>query len=141
MPAQWPPSGRLPRRVSLDTLLTLHSWVRWLVLLGLVAGVGLGISRHLAGGGWEPGRFSAAVIALDVEVLIGIVLYLGNEGWDQGTFIAIVHPSLVLLALAVAHVGLGYAKRNAGGEPNKVVAYAFFVSVVLVVAAVPWDRL
>ncbi len=125
----------------METLVDIHSWVRWLVLLGLVAGTGLALSRHLKREGWESGYFSAAVIALDVQVLIGIVLYLGNNGWDEGTFVAVFHPIFMLAALVAAHVALRYARTHPGGEPNKAMGYGLFVSVVLVVAGVPWDRL
>lgn len=125
----------------MDTLVTIHSWVRWLVLLALVASVGLGISRHLKSAAWEPGVYSAAVITLDVQVLIGFIVFFGNSGWDQGTFIGMIHPLFMLLALAVAHVGLRYARSHEEASPDRTVAFSSFVALVLVVAAVPWDRL
>ena len=110
-------------------------------MLGLVAGVGLGISRHLKGDPWAPGTFSAAVIAFDIQVLLGVILYLGNEGWEEGVFIAVFHPIFMVAALAVAHVGISFARRREAEDPNRIIGYAFFVSVVLVIAGVPWDRL
>ena len=125
----------------METIVDIHSWIRWLVMLGLVAGVGLGISRHLKGDPWAPGTFSAAVIAFDIQVLLGVILYLGNEGWEEGVFIAVFHPIFMVAALAVAHVGISFARRREAEDPNRIIGYAFFVSVVLVIAGVPWDRL
>ena len=126
----------------METFVTMHSWVRWLVLLGLVAAVGLGISRHLEGvGRWEPAYYRAAVIALDFQVLLGFILYVGNEGHDQGTFIAVFHPMFMLLALASAHLGLRFARTHQDAAPDRVIGYSYFVSVVLIVAGIPWDRL
>lgn len=125
----------------MDTLVDMHDGIRWLVLLGLVSGVGLGISRHTKADPWQPGYFSATVVAFDIQILIGITLYFGNEGWDQGTFIAVFHPIFMFAALGVAHGGMVYARRHVDAEPNKVIGYAFFVALALVIAGVPWFRL
>lgn len=126
----------------MDVFVTMHSWVRWLLLLGLVAAVGLGISRHLKGEvPWEPGYYRATVMALDFQVLLGLIIYFGNEGWDQGTFIAVIHPIVMLLAIAVAHIGLRYASTHLDDGPDRIIGYSYFVSTVLVIAAVPWDRI
>lgn len=125
----------------MDTLVDIHDWVRWIVLLGLVSGVGLGISRHTKAEEWQPGYFTATVAAFDIQVLIGIILYFGNEGWDQGTFISVFHPIFMFAALGVSHGGMVYARRQVAEEPNKIIGYAFFVALVLVIAGVPWQRL
>lgn len=126
----------------MDVFITLHSWVRWLVLLGLVATVGIGISRHLRGDAeWEPGYYRATVMALDFQLLLGVILYVGNEGWDQGTFISIIHPAVMVLAIAVAHLGLRYASTNPDQTPDRVIGYSYFISTVLVVVAIPWERI
>lgn len=124
-----------------DTLVDIHDWIRWIVLLGLVSGVGLGISRHSKAEPWQPGYFRATVAAFDIQILIGIILYFGNEGWDQGIFIAVFHPIFMFAALGVSHSGIVYARRKADEEPNKVMGYAFFVALALVIAGVPWQRL
>ncbi len=72
---------------------------------------------------------------------LGIILYVGNEGYDQGTFIAVIHPLFMVLALATAHAGLRYADRHRDQAPDRVVGFSFFVSVVLVIAGIPWERL
>ena len=126
----------------METFVTMHSWVRWLVLLGLVATVGLALSRHLSGNReYEPTYYRATVMALDFQVLLGIILYFGNRGWDQSSFIAVIHPVIMLLALAVAHVGLRYAKTHVDQAPDRVIGYSFFVTTVLVIAGIPWDRI
>ena len=125
----------------METFVTMHSWVRWLVLLGLVASVGLALSRHLRGDAeWEPTYYRVAVMALDFQILLGVILYFGNEGYDQGTFISVIHPVIMLLALGVAHVGLRYARTHVDETPDRVIGYSYFVAVVLVVAGIPWER-
>ena len=124
------------------TFVTMHLWTGWIVLLGLVSGIGLGISRHLKGEpNWEPGYYRAAAFALDFQVLLGVILYFGKDGYDQGTFIAVFHPLLMLLAVAVAHLGLRYASAHLDESPDRIVGYAYFVSLVLVIAAIPWERI
>ena len=125
----------------METFVTMHSWVRWLVLLGLVASVGISLSRHLKGDQeWEPTYYRVAVMALDFQILLGVIVYFGNQGWDQGTFLAVIHPMVMLLALAVAHVGLWYAKNHLDDGPDRIIGYSYFVAVVLIIAGIPWER-
>jgi hypothetical protein len=104
------------------SILIAHSWVRWaVVFLGLwvllraYAGVG---SRRA----WTPtddaaGRWFS--VSLDIEFLLGLALYawlspittqafsdLGGAMQDATLrFWAVVHPLLMVVAIALAHIG------------------------------------
>ena len=125
----------------MDTIIDIHSWVRWLVILALVGGAGIGFVRNSRGEPWQEGFFSLAVIVVDVQVLLGIIIWVFNSGWDAGFFFAVIHPLFMLAAVAVAHIGLVRARKGNNPRSNLIVAWSFVISLVLVVMAVPWDRL
>ena len=125
----------------MDIIIDIHSWLRWLVLLALIGGAGIGFVRNSRGEPWQEGFFSLAVIVIDVQVLLGIIIWVFNSGWDQGFFFAVLHPLMMMAAVAVAHIGLVRARKRNDTRSNLIVAYAFVISFVFVVMAVPWDRL
>ena len=125
----------------MDIIIDIHSWVRWLVLLALVGGAGIGFVRNSRGEPWQEGFFSLAVIVVDVQVLLGIIIWIFDSGWEAGFFFAVLHPLLMLGALAIAHIGLVRARKLNESRSNLIIAWSFLASLVLVVVAVPWDRL
>jgi hypothetical protein len=81
------------------------------------------------------------VIVVDVQVLLGIIIWLFDSGWDQGFFFAVLHPLMMLAALGIAHMGLVRARKMNEPRSNLIVAWSFLGSLVLVIGAIPWDRL
>ena len=80
----------------MDIIIDIHSWVRWLVILALVGGAGIGFFRNSRGEPWQEGFFSLAVIVVDVQVLLGIIIWVFNSGWEAGFFFAVLHPLMML---------------------------------------------
>jgi hypothetical protein len=126
----------------MEFLVTLHDLWRWVVLLAaVVALVG-------ALGGWL-GALSPALaarragtfytVALDVQVLLGLVLWIGGAWWTRpGTFFRFEHPTIMLLALVVAHGGAVLARRaKAPAAAARTVALATALSLVLVIVGIP----
>ena len=137
--------GRSTTEARLDTLVTIHSLVRWLVLLALVGGVvvAFGAARR-PGEAFANPVFSGVAISVDVQVVIGLILYIFNEGWDQGAFIAYIHPIAMVLALGVAHVAIARGRRTSShnhAAGNRIVGVGLVVSLLLIMAAIPWERL
>ena len=112
-----------------------------MVLLALLAGAVVGIYRARTGAAWESGLFQIGVIALDVQVLIGIVIWIVDDAWSETFFYKIIHPGVMLVALAVAHVGLVLAKRRDDDRSNMLTGGSFILALVMITAAIPWDRL
>ena len=125
----------------MDVLVTVHSWVRWLVLLALLAGTILGIYRYRARAAFEPSLFQLAVMTVDIQVAIGIVIWIVDDGWSETFFFKVLHPAFMLVALAVAHIGLAVAKRRNDARSNLVAGGASLVALLLIVMGIPWDRL
>ncbi|MEA2001522.1 MAG: hypothetical protein U9N84_06510 [Actinomycetota bacterium] len=125
----------------METLVTVHSWVRWLVLVALLAGVVIGLDRYRRRAVWKSGLFQIGVMTIDVQVSIGIVIWIYDDTWSETFFFKVVHPSFMLAALVVAHLGLALAKRRADVRSNLVSGGSFVVTLALIIGAIPWDRL
>jgi hypothetical protein len=136
--------------------LTVHSWLRWVVLfLGLAAIVraaaGLGGGRRFDETDTKLGRYFA--IGLDVQIVLGLVLYGVLSPITQSAFAhmgdsmknpilrfwAVEHIVMMLVALALAHVGVSRVRKAATDAAKHRVALIFFVlALVMVFAAIPW---
>jgi hypothetical protein len=137
-----------------DIVLTLHSLLRWVVILfGLwaVATAAAAASRR----SWTPGEARPGLLfttGLDVQLLVGIVLYLGlspitraglqdfGAAMQTGSlrFWAVEHPALMLLAVTFAHVGRS-ATRYAGSDKAGARARLWFgLALLALLLATPW---
>lgn len=125
----------------METLVTVHSWTRWLVLLALVAGIVFGLVRYLSKTEWDPRLFQLAVMVVDIQVAIGIVIWIFDDGWSETFFFKVLHPVFMLLALGIAHMGFAVAKKRNEVRSWLIVAGSFLASLVLIMGAIPWDRL
>ena len=125
----------------MQTLVTVHSWVRWLVLGALIAGVVVGALRYRSKANWQESIFQLGVMTVDIQVAIGIVVWIERKGWNYSFFFKILHPAFMLLALAIAHLGLALAKRRKDARSYLLVSGSFLISLLLIIAAIPWDRL
>jgi hypothetical protein len=124
-------------------LLLLHSLLRWVVIFnGAYAVVGASRGRARSAGRWF-------AIALDVQVLVGLLLYwvspitssaLANMGAAMQNrvvrFWAVEHGFTMLVALALAHIGLARAKKGKGGA-----ALMFLLALIAVLIGIPWPAL
>ncbi|MCU0622621.1 MAG: hypothetical protein MUF53_02020 [Gemmatimonadaceae bacterium] len=135
-------------------VLTLHSLVRWLVV-GLAA---LGIARGLAGKDtpWSAADETARrwlPHAFTLQLLLGLALYgglspstklaMGNMGAAMKDpalrFWAVEHLTVMILALALAHIGGARTRRAADVAAKRRTMLTFFgLATVLVLWAIPW---
>ena len=136
--------------------LTLHSWIRWFVLLmGLVA-----VLRALAGWfgrrRWEAADDQAGLlftISMDVQMLVGLLLYFVLSPFttvalrSMGTamrepalrFWAVEHVTLMLIALVLAHVGRVRVRGVSDPRTKHFRAMLFFgLALIAVLMAIPW---
>jgi hypothetical protein len=125
-----------------DTLLTLHSIVRWFVLLSAVLVlVGLIIARNR--GGWTDlaQKASLAYVAtITVQFVLGVALWISEERWSGGgVFRSWIHPVVMIAAVGLAHAGLSRVRKTDDPEAKNKVASIFFASsFLLVVVFIPW---
>jgi hypothetical protein len=118
-------------------MVTLHSLLRWLVLLSAVlalAGYGRAQARS---------RFddlatrlgTVYTITLSVQFLVGVVLWLVERRWElDNVFLSIIHPVIMIVAISIASAGTARARRTSSAVPGLV---AVALSLVLIVLAIP----
>lgn len=141
------------------TLLLLHSWTRWLVLIfGLIA-----FLRALSGWlgrkpytGADNGMGAAFVGSMHLQLLLGLILYFvspfGASAFETakaagtsvmkdaaGRFFAVEHLALMLVAVICAQVGRSTSKKTLDAVlKHKKAAIWFGVALLLVLLMIPW---
>jgi len=125
-----------------DTLVTIHSIWRWLVLVGLVVAVVYGFTRSADAAPLDKSTarpFTFALVMLDVQVLIGLLVWFAVGGWDLNVFLAWIHPIGMLGALGVGHALVGRAIRSGGSRGYRGAAVGVLAALVIVSALIPTD--
>jgi hypothetical protein len=137
-----------------STILTVHSWLRWAVLLfGLFA-----VARSLttAGRPWTPAHVRAGMlftISLDLQLLLGALLYFVLSPFTEEAlkdfgaamrvsglrFWAVEHTFGMLSALVLAHVGRVRIRKASSDQKRHRLAVIFFgLSLLAIAASIPW---
>lgn len=138
-----------------DVVLTMHSLLRWGVLLaGLVVfGRTLFLRRGQPWSAGDAGALRAFVGLFDAQVLLGLVMYFGTSvlgvrmlahaaiAMKDHTlrFFAVEHIIGMLAAAAVLHVG-SLRLRRLGEAPERQTKTAVLVGVAFVIVffSIPW---
>lgn len=138
--------------------LHLHSVIRWVVLiLAVIVTIKsmMGMFGNPAYGKLD-NIFSAAYVGLmDLMFLIGLILYVFLSPITQSAFNdfgaamsnasirfwAVEHITVMILAIALAHIGRSKAKKTADVKKKyKFQAIFFGISFLLMLVGIPWDR-
>jgi len=135
-----------------NLLLIIHSWLRW---VAIAAGVGAtaaatGASQS-SSGGQRAGLFF--MIALDLQMLIGLLLYVffspntaaifqnfGGAMRDPvARFWAVEHITMMIIAVALAHVGRVLARKAKTPRAARIrLLICFGLATLLMIAGTPW---
>ena len=137
------------------TLLLIHSWSRWLVLVfGLLAlyraYVGWTGRRPFTGA--DNGMGASFVGSMHLQVLIGLGLYFGLSPWGLNAmkqagamkdptarFFGMEHVAVMLLAAVLAQVGRSLSKKAADDTLKHKKAFTYFgIALLLVLLMIPW---
>lgn len=139
----------------LIVLRALHNLNRWFVLIAAVWALVVLYRGLFSRAAWgpQPLRVSRMFVGLmDLQFLLGLILYvLGpyagtlfssfRDAMGQAVlrFFALEHPLQMLIAIIVAHVGLGLAKKATTDRAKyKRAAIAFTIALVIMLAGIPW---
>lgn len=135
-----------------DTLLLLHSWTRWIVLLLLVLVVITALTKRAR---WSSGNDRLTLfltIATDIQLLLGLLLYfvatphfsrlLHSGGAIMGDRIArywaVEHQFGMLLAIVLIHIGRAKSKRAEAARKGRVALTFFGLALLFVLLSMPW---
>jgi hypothetical protein len=107
--ACWSPAGR----TVITVLTTVHQLLGYVVaMVVLTAGV-VGVVQAREARAFVPRVYVIATVVLDLHVLGGLVLYtLGGYWGHESLLVRFVHPTMAVLALVAAHVGLKRSRRQ-----------------------------
>jgi len=140
-------------------ILVLHSIVRWLVIIFALLAIGRAFAGWFGRKAWgsiDDRLGMVYTMTFDLQVLAGILLYfflsplttqaLRNFGAAMGNniarFFTVEHLVLMLIAVGVAHVGRSLSKKPTDDRGKfKRAAIFYTISILLVLAAVPWPFL
>ncbi len=138
-----------------DTVLMLHSWLRWIALIaGVTATVAAMRDRTGTPGTGRADRWGLALmISLDVQMLLGLLLYfvvsptMAEIRADFGAamkdpaarFWAVEHITMMVGAVIVTHVGRVLARKTSGDDARRMKLFVCFgIATVLMFLAIPW---
>lgn len=142
-----------------SSLLFIHSWARWIVLLGglaLMSKMYLGWAKKSKWGGYENGLIWAFSQLLGYQVLFGLGLYLGGSpytkylishthealGSSLFSFWSIRHPLTMVLALITFQAGKHFSQKYANHQDrHRCFAITMSVTMLIVLTAIPWPTL
>ena len=136
------------------TVLTLHSWIRW---IALVAGVGVTLAAlrgKVQGESSIADRWAmVAMMALDIQMLVGLILYLGlspnmqeilnhfGESMRRADtrFWAVEHITAMIGAVALSHVGRVLARKaKVPASKRSRLLVTFGLATLLMLVGMPW---
>jgi hypothetical protein len=139
-----------------STILLLHSWLRWVVLLTGLLAVVRGIGGWRGHRAWTLPDERAGLwftMSLDLQMLIGLLLYFalspitGAALHDFGEamrnpalrFWAVEHVFGMVVGIALAHIGrTRIHKTGNDGRRHKLAAIFFTLALVAILASIPW---
>jgi hypothetical protein len=139
-------------------VLTLHSLLRWVVLLAGIAAVILALRGWFGQRPWRPLDNRVGLIytiSLDLQVVLGFLLYfvlspITTEAFaDFGAAMAdaelrfwlLEHLFWMVVALALVHVGRVLVKRTPVDLARHKRASIFFsLAFLAILLAIPWTR-
>ena len=136
------------------TVLTIHSWLRWLALIAAVGATFAAVRGKVQGTDSLADRWGLfAMMAVDIQMLLGLILYLvvspnmqeirahfGEAMKNaQLRFWAVEHISAMFAALVLIHLGRVLA-RNARTPVAKRtrLLICFGLATVLMILGTPW---
>ncbi|MEL6561244.1 MAG: hypothetical protein AAFQ94_23855 [Bacteroidota bacterium] len=142
-----------------DIFLSIHSWLRWIILLVSV----VVIIKSLAGlfGGGEYKKLDNILAAsfvgtMHLQLLIGLVLYIflspittsafQNMSEAMNTpeirYWAVEHITVMILAVVAAQAGRSISKKSDDSIVKFRFQSIFFgISLFLMLTRIPWDRI
>ncbi len=139
--------------------LTAHSYLRWIVLILALVAVFKALGGWLGNRRWEASDQKIGgffVGALDLQFMVGVILFaflspiteaaFQDFGAAMGNritrFFTTEHTLLMLVSVVMAHVGRARSRRIEDPvKRHKTVAIFFGLSLILMLAGIPWSFL
>ncbi|HAS43294.1 MAG TPA: hypothetical protein DCS93_22630 [Microscillaceae bacterium] len=138
-----------------NTLLFIHSWIRWIILVMAVIVIFKSLTGWLGKKGYTKGdnALSASFVGfMHLQLLLGLILYfvspyamkaIQSMGMSAvmknpvNRFWAIEHITLMIFAVVLAQVGRSRAKKMSDTVRKHKTSFIFFtIAIILILASV-----
>lgn len=142
-----------------NTLLFIHSWLRWIILALAVVVLVKSLMGWLNKGNYTKGdnALSASFVGfMHLQLLLGLVLYfvyspittnaMKNMGAAMKTpavrYWAVEHIMMMILAVVIAQIGRSRAKKIQDAVRKHKVSFIFFaIAILLILSRIPFGTL
>ncbi len=142
-----------------SSLLFIHSWLRWVVLILAIVVIFKSFSGWFAQKQFTKGDNQTSVFFIafmHTQLVLGLLLYfvyspLGSAAFEGGMgavmkngairYWAVEHITTMILAVVVAQVGRSISKKAATAvKKHRALAIYTFLALVLMLSRIPWDQ-
>ena len=137
-------------------LLTIHSWLRWLVLASLLYTLFRSCQGFVRGrtfSFFDEASRNTTVMIVQTQFLVGLALYVfspmvryffqnfGTAVHERDArFFGMEHITMMFIAVAVISAGsLKSRKQKTDREKFKVIAVWFGVTLLIIFLSIPWE--
>lgn len=142
-----------------DITLVIHSYLRWAIVIFGVLAVAKAIGGWLGKKPWSASDDKLGMIfvsCLDLQLLTGLVLFLffspitdtmfqapGAAMGNRVTrFFSVEHTAIMVIGLALAHIGRARARRATDPvAKHRTTAIFLGLGLLIILAGVPWPFL
>jgi hypothetical protein len=137
-----------------STVLTIHSWIRWIALIAAVGTTLAALRGKVEGSSSLADRWGMiAIMVLDTQLLLGLLLYLvvspnmkaildnfGAAMKDPALrFWAVEHTAAMFAAIALAHAGRVLARKAKTPAAKRTrLLICFGLATILMLVGMPW---
>lgn len=139
-------------------LLYTHNMFRWLALIALILTIVFAFSGWLRRSDWKKrDNFSGLLLTIfmDIQFLVGIILYAFVSPITKAAFsdfgaamknadlrfYAVEHILMMVIALILVHIGRSKSKKaTVPWKKHRTAALFYSLGLILVLAAIPWER-
>ncbi len=140
-------------------VLTLHSIMRWLIILAALFAIIRAITGLSFRRGWMQMDDRAGfwyTMFLDIQVLLGLILYFFLSQITTGAlqnfaaamsdatarFFTVEHVAGMIIAVVIAHVGRSLSRKAPTARQKHRRALIWYsLSILVILAAIPWPFL
>jgi hypothetical protein len=130
-------------------LVHMHSGLRWIALVLLIAAVFIALSRWQGRNGYTDGNrklYLFTLISIHLQLVIGLILYFISPKVNFSMisdklyrFYTVEHLTGMLIAIVL--ITIGYSRSKRASDPTtkqRLIAIFYGLGLLLILAMIPW---